>query len=208
MVASSRVVDLYTDDAFISDSRQEEFPKIYYAGSEKGNKSLKEDSPSTEERSKHGHECILQMNMVFTAPDRTSMWILDSGAACHVVSDVSLFSSSFPVATPAGSAAAYQAHDGSAHTVAGVGTISCQNFRIPDVLCVPDLRTGLNRVSVQQLAERDYLVMFGSGQCSVIEQSSGKIVGKGQLHGDDGLYHLEFLKIPPDNADAKDTRAP
>lgn len=85
-------------------------------------------------------------------------------------------------------------------TVAGAGTISCGNFHISNVLYVPGLRGGLNLVSVQQLAE-DYLVMFGGGQCSVKDWSSGKIVGKGRMHEDDGLYHLEFLKIPIDNAD-------
>ncbi|CAD6255769.1 unnamed protein product [Miscanthus lutarioriparius] len=90
--------------------------------------------------------------------------------------------------------------DGRVLTVAGVGTVSCDNFRIPNARCVPDLCTGLNLVSVQQLAECGYLAMFGGGQCSVMEQSSSKIVGKGRLHADGGLYHLEFLNIPHDKA--------
>jgi hypothetical protein len=131
-------------------------------------------------------------------PPGTSYFILDSGATSHVVGDVSLLSPSFrsrTTATPAGTAAApYQAHDGRVLTVAGVGTISWGNFHIPNVLWVPDLRTELNLVSVQQLAECDYLVMFGGGQCSVMERASGKIVGKGTLHADDGS--CKFLHIP------------
>ncbi|CAD6255767.1 unnamed protein product [Miscanthus lutarioriparius] len=131
-----------------------------------------------------------------------SVFILDSRATSHVVGDVSLFSPSFRSRTPtttAGSpAAAYQAHDGRVLTVAGVGTVSCDNHRVAYARCVPDLCTGLNLVSVQQLADCGYLVMFGGGQCSVMEQSSGKITGKGRLHADDSLYHLEFLDIPHD----------
>jgi hypothetical protein len=90
---------------------------------------------------------------------------LDSRATSHVVSDVSLFSPSFrsrtrPTTPAANTAAAYQAHDGRVLTVAGVGTVSCDNFRIPNARCVPDLCTGPNLVSVQQLAECGYLVTF------------------------------------------------
>jgi hypothetical protein len=53
---------------------------------------------------------------------------------------------------------------------------------------------------VQQLAGCGYLVVFGGRQCSVMEQSSGKTVGKGRLHADDGLYHFEFLNMPHDKA--------
>jgi hypothetical protein len=101
---------------------------------------------------------------------------------------------------PGSPATTYEAHDGRVLSVASVDTVSCENFRIPNARCVPDLCTGLNLVSVQQLAECGYLVVFGSGQCSVMEQSSGKIVGKGRLHADDGLYHLEFLDTPHDKA--------
>jgi hypothetical protein len=117
-------------------------------------------------------------------PPGTSYFILDSGATSHVVGDVSLLSPSFrsrTTATPAGTAAApYQAHDGRVFTVAGVGTVSWGNFHILNVLSVPDLRTELNLVSVQQLAECDYLlVMFGGGQCALswsgpVARSSGK----------------------------------
>ncbi|CAO1940389.1 unnamed protein product [Urochloa humidicola] len=125
------------------------------------------------------------------------VFIMDSGATCHVTGDCSLFSS--PV-TPA-----YQARDGRQLAVVGVGTISFGNFHIPDVQYVPDLRTTL--VSVSQLAELGYGIMFGGGQCHVRDKSKGKMVGKGRWNDDDSFYQLEFLKISPDTADSTDTDA-
>lgn len=125
-------------------------------------------------------------------------FILDSGASLHAVGDKSSLSE-FTTRVPAGMTTTYHARDGRKLTVAGVGTISCDNFHLSDVLYVPGLRAGVVLVSVQQLAGRGYLAMFGGGRCSVKDPSSGEIVGKGRLH-DDGLYHLdEFLNIqPPD----------
>ncbi|OEL27125.1 hypothetical protein BAE44_0011858 [Dichanthelium oligosanthes] len=160
------------------------------------------DNPSPDGQPQHSHECILELNKELRP---SPVVILDSGASCHVAGDGSLFSSPATTITQEGSAAAaaYQACDGRRLAVAGVGTICFKDFHLPNVLYVPDLRTLVIRVSVQQLAEElDYLVMFGGGQCHVKDRTSGKIVGKGRLHDDDALYHLEFLKIPPDTADA------
>lgn len=118
-------------------------------------------------------------------------FILDSGAILHAVGGKSSLSE-FTAKVPAGMATTYQARDGRQLTIAGVGTISCDNFHLSDVLYVPGLRAGVVLVSVQQLVGRGYLTMFGGGRCSVKDPSSGEIVGKGRLH-DDGLYHLDFL---------------
>ncbi|KAJ1276795.1 hypothetical protein BS78_05G242500 [Paspalum vaginatum] len=107
------------------------------------------------------------------------VFILDSGASCHVAGERSFFS---PPLT--------------AVAATGGGTVSSDNFRLPDVLYEPTLGTAQIRVSVQQLAQLDYLVTFGSGQCSVKNRSSGELVGMGRLHDDDALYHLDYLKIP------------
>lgn len=152
----------------------------------------------------HSHDGMPEMTTgFFSSPAKPFLpcFILDSRAACHVASNVSVFSSSsFTAMTTtlaaSSAAATYLAYDGTRLAVAGVGTVSCDNFHLTDVLYVPGMRAGLNLVSVQQLAERDYLVMFGGGQCSVRERSTGKIVGKGRMHDDDGLYHLDFLTIP------------
>lgn len=156
----------------------------------------------------HSHEYILQLDTGLSLSEYPC-FILDSAAACHAAGDRSLFSSSSfrTVTAPAGSAAAYQARDGRRLDVTGVGTISCDKINLPDVLCAPALSPGVIRVSVQKLAERDYLVMSGGGLCYVRERSSGELVGKDRLHDKDGLYHLESLSIPPDNPDATDTAA-
>ncbi|RCV39548.1 hypothetical protein SETIT_8G233400v2 [Setaria italica] len=147
--------------------------------------SRREDSPN---------EGILQV-----AKEGETEFILDSGASVHVVGDSSLLSS-FRTITAA-AAAAYRARDGRQLVVAGVGTISQGTFQLSDVLHVPGLPVGVVLVSVTQLAERGYLVMFGGGRCHVKDQSTGNMVGNGRLHSQDGLYHLEFLKIPPDTTD-------
>lgn len=128
--------------------------------------------------------------------------ILDSGARYHVTGVKTLLSE-FTVGTldPDGSAttAFYHARDGRVLPVAGVGTLACDNFHLSNVLFVPGLGTGVTPVaglvSLRQLAERDCLVIFGGGRCYVKDQSSGKLVGQGRLHEDDGLYHLQFLRI-------------
>ncbi|KAL6653711.1 hypothetical protein ACP70R_008635 [Stipagrostis hirtigluma subsp. patula] len=122
--------------------------------------------------------------------------IMDSAATNHVTSD-RVLSSMFRIGAPDGSGAAvYHAPDGRALPVASAGTIDCESFQLSGVLYVPELGTGITMVSVQQLAGRGYLVMFGGGQCYVKDRSSGSLVGKGRFHDDDGLYHLEFLRIP------------
>ncbi|CAL4982668.1 unnamed protein product [Urochloa decumbens] len=136
-------------------------------------------------------------------PPSQHVFILDSGATHHVAGDMSLFLSPIRTLTPAGSAAAtHRARDGRRLAVVGVGTISSDGFHLSDVLCVPELPTGVILVSVPRLAERGYLVTFGGGQCCVQDQSSGEILGKGRLHGDDALYHLEYLNIPSDKTDS------
>ncbi|KAL6653710.1 hypothetical protein ACP70R_008634 [Stipagrostis hirtigluma subsp. patula] len=121
--------------------------------------------------------------------------ILDTGATNHVTGDKDLFLT-FRTGSPEGDTAVYRAPDGWALPVAGAGTIDCERFQLSGVLYVPQLETRVTLVSVQQLAGCGYLVMFGGGQCYVKDRSSGSLVGKGRLHDDDGLYHLEFLRIP------------
>ena len=126
-------------------------------------------------------------------------FILDSGASNHVISDISVLKSVRMFITP--SAYRVRTRDGRQLQVAGVGTIHLDSFHISDVLYVPGFRAGVILVSVSKLGERGYVVAFGRGQCHVQDQSTGDVVGKGQLHNQDGLYHLEYLKIPPDTSE-------
>ncbi|CAN6226675.1 unnamed protein product [Urochloa humidicola] len=193
-----------SDAASIMSARHDEYPEegTLYQDAKEG-KTVQQDSPCLD------HERLDRSPAVPILP----CFILDSGAPSHVTGDKHPFlSTAFaPAVAPAGSsaaAAAYEARDGRVLTVAGVGTVTCDNFHVSNVLYVPGLQTGVILVSVQQLAERDYLVMFGSGRCFVRDRSSGKIIGKGRLHDDDGLYHLEFLKILPDATDATSQHSP
>ncbi|PUZ45809.1 hypothetical protein GQ55_8G254400 [Panicum hallii var. hallii] len=163
---------------------------------QEGETTVRQDSPGPERRSQQrSHGCISQLNMG-SGPLAEPRPILDSGATNHAVGDISLLSS-FRVVTPSGIASAYiRIRDGRQLPVAGVGTICRDGFHLPDVLYVPGFCAGVILVSVSKLSERGYIIMFGRGQCHVQDQSSGDVVGKGQLRGEDGLYHLEYLKIP------------
>ncbi|CAL4997124.1 unnamed protein product [Urochloa decumbens] len=208
------VADGCAADTFMS-ARHEDHPTNQrileaakkFCDAKEGGQALRQDSPCPESRSRQGTS---ELNTEFMSSAQPSVRrvILDSGAPDHVVGDISLLPS-FKTITPAGSSdAAYQTRDGRLLAVAGAGTISLENFHLSDVLYVPDLRTAVILVSVSRLAERGYLVMFGGGQSHIKHKSSGKIVGKGRLHGDDALYHLEFLQIPSDTADITDSMAP
>ncbi|CAL5007994.1 unnamed protein product [Urochloa decumbens] len=204
------VADGCATDTFMS-ARHEDHPNQRIPEAAKKFCDAKEggqDSPCPESRSQQGTSELNTEFMSSSAEPSVPRVILDSGAPDHVVGDISLLPS-FKTITPSGSSdAAYQTRGGRLLAVAGAGTISLDNFHLSDVLYVPDLRTAVILVSVPRLAERGYLVMFGGGQSHVKHKSSGKIVGKGRLHGDDALYHLEFLQIPSDTADITDSMAP
>lgn len=134
------------------------------------------------------------------AKEGETTFILDSGASYHLVGNFSILSS-FTAFAAGAAAPTYLARDGRRLAVAGVGTISWGSFHLSDVLYVPGLPAGVVLVSVTQLAERGYLVMFGGGRCHVKEQITGELVGNGRLHSENGVYQLQFLKIPPDTTD-------
>ncbi|CAN6226672.1 unnamed protein product [Urochloa humidicola] len=123
--------------------------------------------------------------------------ILDSGAS-HVVGDVSLLSS-FTMITPS---AHFLASDGRQLAIIGVGTVSLDGFHLTNVLFVPEFPAGVILVSVPRLAESGYFIGFSGAQCYVQDQSSDEILGKGSLHDEDHMYHLEYLNIPSDKTDS------
>jgi hypothetical protein len=201
------VSDGYTCDAFPSPRNGDPNQMIIQVSEtcgaaleQEGETTVRQDNPGPERRSQQrSHGCISQLNMG-SGPLAEPRLILDSGATNHAVGDISLLSS-FRVVTPSGIASAYiRIRDGRQLPVAGVGTICRDGFHLPDVLYVPGFCAGVILVSVSKLSERGYIIMFGRGQCHVQDQSSGDVVGKGQLRGEDGLYHLEYLKIPPDGS--------
>lgn len=130
---------------------------------------------------------------------RNTNFILDSGANMHATPSSGLFSTVH--IDDSGTGLLHHARNGSDLHIAAIGTISCGKFHLPDVRYVPDLGSAGSStttvvVSVQQLAGSGYLIMFGGGCCYVKGRSDGSLVGRGHMHDDDGLYHLEYLRIP------------
>lgn len=134
------------------------------------------------------------------------IFILDSGASYHVTSDKWLFRRLDITAAPESRLTTVRRADGALLPVAGTGTVASENFHLPDVLYIPGLMPGKILVSVSQLADLGYYVMFGGGQCRVMDRTGDKLVGQGPLQRDDGFYYrLEFLKIPLEEAAADGT---
>lgn len=114
-------------------------------------------------------------------------WVLATGAPQHVTGNRDLLSGFIT-----------KHNDVFVHAVDGVpmkvlarGAVVTDAVVLPNVWFVPGLT--LNLVSASQLAELDYSIGFGCGQCCI--SANGKIVGKGHLQ-EGGLYVLDYLKVP------------
>ncbi|RLM57960.1 hypothetical protein C2845_PM18G07060 [Panicum miliaceum] len=77
--------------------------------------------------------------------------------------------------------------------VVGRGNVVTDAVVLPNVWYVPGLT--VNVVSVSQLAELDYSVAFGHGRCNVKSSEDGVVVGTARA-GEDGLFALDFIKVP------------
>ncbi|KAG9446566.1 hypothetical protein H6P81_012694 [Aristolochia fimbriata] len=115
-------------------------------------------------------------------------WIIHSGASCHMSSDLSLF-----VSTSSSASASFSpicTADGSQLSVSSVGSICTPSgIRLSDVLYVPKL--SLNLISVGQLCDLGFHVLFTSSGCQVQDPTSGKVLGTGRKVG--RLFELEAL---------------
>ncbi|KAG2559277.1 hypothetical protein PVAP13_8NG312731 [Panicum virgatum] len=187
--------DGYTSDAIPSPRNGDPNKGITTCGAalEQEGETLRQDMGN--------HGCILQLTKEL-GPLPEFAFIVDSGASMHVVGDISILTSVRMVTPPSGiDGRKVRMRDGRQLPIAGVGTIDRDAFHLSDVLYVPGFDAGVILVSVSKLGDRGYTVMLGRGQCLVQDPSSGDVVGKGQLHDEDGLYHLEYLKIPPDTSE-------
>jgi hypothetical protein len=122
---------------------------------------------------------------------------LDSVASCHATADRRCISG-FDAASPGDGAAVHRTRDGRELPITGSGSVASGNFQVPAVRYVPGLLSGTILISVQQLAAWGYGVMFVGGKCLVKDRKSDKLLGQGFLQEDDGVYRLEFLRIPLD----------
>ncbi|KAG9447198.1 hypothetical protein H6P81_013326 [Aristolochia fimbriata] len=114
--------------------------------------------------------------------------IIDFGASCHISSDLSLF-----VSTSSSASASFSpicTSDGSQLSVSSVGSICTPSgIRLSDVLYVPKL--SWNLISVGQLCDLGFHVLFTSSGCQVQDPTSGKVLGTGRKVG--RLFELEAL---------------
>ena len=123
--------------------------------------------------------------------DPATAWLIASAAPHHATGNRALLSGFAPdqgdLFVKAGDAGAAPMR------VAGHGNVVTDAVVLPDVWYVPGL--AVNVVSVSQLAELDYSVVFGHGQCCVRSGEDGGVVGTARA-GEDGLFALDFIKVP------------
>ncbi|RCV39553.1 hypothetical protein SETIT_8G233900v2 [Setaria italica] len=125
--------------------------------------------------------------------DPTTAWLIASAVPHHATGNRDLLSGFAPVQgdlfVKTGDAGAAPMR------VVGTGNVVTDAVVLPDVWYVPGLVA--NVVSVSQLAELDYCVaFFGRGQqCYVRSAEDGVVVGAARA-GEDGLFALDFIKVP------------
>ena len=100
------------------------------------------------------------MKSTFKVMD-TCLWYLNSNCSRHMTGDRSLFNVTFG--------------DGRKSQIKGKGTISLS--RLPDitnVLYVEGLR--MNLLSISQICDQDFMVLFSKGKCLVLNESRKKLI--------------------------------
>lgn len=86
-----------------------------------------------------------------------------------------------------------QTHKGEKLQVCGKGSVETGQFSIPNVCYVPGL--GENVISISQLTDTGFTLIFGAHGFIVKKRCDGKMVGSG-TYGGNQLFHLDSLKIP------------
>ena len=112
------------------------------------------------------------MKSTFKVMD-TCLWYLNSNCSRHMTGDRSLFNVTFG--------------DGRKSQIKGKGTISLP--RLPDitnVLYVEGLRVNL--LSISQICDQDFMVLFSKGKCLVLNESGKKLISG--VHTLDNCYGL------------------
>ena len=100
----------------------------------------------------------------------TCLWYLDSGCSRHMSRDHSLFK---VFETKKGGNVTFG--DGSKSQIKGKGTISLPGLpNIVNVLYVEGLRVNL--LSISQICNQDFMVLFSIGKCLVLNESRKKLI--------------------------------
>ncbi len=121
----------------------------------------------------------------------TPAWYLDSGASFHVTSDCSQLVSCQPVKE----GASVQTADGTSCSVTHQGSLSSSKFSVPKISLVPWM--SMNLMSVGQLADMNYFIVFDATSCYVQDRQSKQVIGTGRRRrGSSDLYVLDILHLP------------
>ncbi|CAO2150167.1 unnamed protein product [Urochloa humidicola] len=136
------------------------------------------------------NSCVAERDIIEKAK-RYGEWYVATGAAHHATGNPDLITNMLELEN---GGLSVQAADGTPMPVCGRGNVVTDAVVLPDVYYVPGLCTNL--VSVGQLAGLDYSVGFGRGTC-IVSSPDGTVVGGAHARGD-GLYEVDFLRVPLD----------
>ena len=115
------------------------------------------------------HEVCFMMNSAFKVMD-TCLWYLDTRCSRHMTRDRSLFK---VLESKKGGNVTFS--DRIKSQIKGKGIISLP--RLPDitnVLYVEGLRVNL--LSISQICDQDFVVLFSKGKCVVMDESGKKLI--------------------------------
>ena len=127
------------------------------------------------------HEVCFMMKTAFKAMD-TCLWYLDSGCSRHMTGDQSLFK---VFESKKGGNVTFGV--GSKSQIKGKGIISLPGLLdIANVLYMDGLRVNL--LSISQICDQDFMVLFSKGKCLVMDESGKKLISG--VHTLDNCYGL------------------
>ena len=130
-------------------------------------RQLRESTIPTDLSSKH--EVCFMMKSAFKVMD-ICLWYLDSGCSRHMTGDRSLFK-----VFESNKNGNVSFGDGSKSQIKGKGIISLPGLLdIANVLYVEGLRVNL--LSISQICDQDFMVLFSKGKCLVMNESGKKLI--------------------------------
>ena len=130
-------------------------------------RQMRENTIPTDLSSKH--KVCFMMKSAFKVMD-TSLWYLDSSCSRHMTGDRSLFK---VFESKKGGNVTFS--DGSKSQIKRNGLISLPWLPdIANVLYVEGLRVNL--LSINQICDQDFMVLFSKGKCHVMDESGKKLI--------------------------------
>ena len=115
------------------------------------------------------HEVCFMMKSTFKAMD-ICLWYLDSGCSQHMTGDHSLFN---VFKSKKGGNVTFG--NGSKSQIKGKGTISL--LRLSDISNMPYVEgLKVNLLSISQICDQDFMVLFSKGKCLVLNESGKKFI--------------------------------